>query len=161
MKMKIKNVLFIAFSIILTACSATQEISETDKSSEPEIYVFDDVDKIDSVSTKQDSSTINNINPIPPEEKLPPSTTNDKEQKITAKYIVQVGAFSSKERAQRFVNENQYRTNHKMNISFNNQTNLFVVQLPSFNTREEAEEVRNSIWDIPVFKDAFIITVEE
>ncbi len=159
--MKIKNVLLIVISIIITACSATQEISETDKSGEPDIYVFDDVDKIDSVSTQQDSSTTNNVFPIPPEEKLPPLPTNDKEQKITAKYIVQVGAFSSKERAQRFVNENKNKIEQDMTISFNNHTNLFVVQLPSLNTREEAEQLRNSIWNIPVFKDAFIITLEE
>jgi hypothetical protein len=35
------------------------------------------------------------------------------------------------------------------------------VRLPELDTRDEAEKLRNDLWKIPEFKDAFIITTEE
>lgn len=74
--------------------------------------------------------------------------------------LFKVGAFSSEERAKRFVLENQTKTDWKMSISFSTTVRLYVVQLPPFTTRTEAEKVRNLLWQNDAFRDAFIITVE-
>ncbi|MEW6701117.1 MAG: SPOR domain-containing protein, partial [Bacteroidota bacterium] len=74
------------------------------------------------------------------------------------KFFVQVGAFTSKERAQSFVKENQAKIDYEMSISFRDQVQLYVVLLSPFATREDAESVRNSLRQIASFKDAFIIT---
>ena len=75
-------------------------------------------------------------------------------------FIIQVGAFTSKERAEAFVKENQNKITQKMEISFSNQVQLYVVQLPFLSSREEAEKLRYDLWKIPSFKDAFIKTVD-
>jgi len=149
-----KNILMIAVSVLIFACSASQETSETEQGKEPDIYVFDDVDKVDS-------TIINNVSPVPPEEKIQPAVADNENKNTIEEYIVQLGAFSTKSRAERFITENQNKVNLAMNVSFNSETNLFVVQLPPLDNREDAEKLRNSIWDIPVFNDAFIITKEK
>lgn len=159
MKPKIKSILPFLILIFTAACSTTQQSVETGDQNKPEIYIFDDVEKVDSNLVSDDSIKTKNENPPVLESQQIVDSMNVK-QKIT-KYIVQVGAFSTKQRAEKFVSENQSKINLKMNIGFNNQTNLFVVQLPFFDNRESAENYRNNIWQIPVFKDAFIITIEE
>jgi len=76
------------------------------------------------------------------------------------KFIIQLGAFTTKERADAFINENKSKTELVMNIIYREQIKLFAVQLPPFATKEEAERTRNNLWQVPSFKDSFIITVE-
>lgn len=158
MKPAIKIILF-AITMFAAACSTSQQTAESENQSKPEIYIFDDVEKVDSNIVAEDSIKTENEHPQVLDLKQV-SDSVDIKQKMT-KYIVQVGAFSTKQRADKFVNENQSKLNLRMNITFNNQTNLFVVQLPFFDNRESAENYRNNLWQNPVFKDAFIITIEE
>jgi hypothetical protein len=72
-----------------------------------------------------------------------------------------VGAFTTKERAEQFVKENKSKIPYELTISFSKSVNLFVVQLPSVDTRESAESLRNEIWNLPPFKDAFILTIQK
>jgi len=137
--MKIKIYFYFLIIIIITACSATEQtISTKEEVEEEEIYVFDDIEK-DAVELE------NRI----------------LEETKTLVYIVQVGAFSTKEKAEQFVKENQSKLTQKMSIIFKNDVNLYAVQLPELETREEAERLRNNLWQIPVFSDAFIITIEK
>ncbi len=138
------------------ACSTSQQTMVDEKQKEPEIYVFDDVNKTDSIKTetptKSDSKTEQPkvIEKAVPEIKGTPAPT-------LKKFIVQVGVFTSMDRARSFVKENQSKIAYLLNVSIREADKLFVVRLHPFDSREDAEKVRNNIWQIPEFKDAFII----
>lgn len=141
-----KKILYILFSIsllLLVGCSSSEETTKQEEESEPEIYVFDDVaEEIDTSDTEV------------PEEPvvLEPTDVNQ------TGYFVQVGAFTSRDRAEQFVNENSTKTNYQLNITYSEGVNLYVVQIPPFSTRAEAEKIRNEFWQSGLFKDAFILT---
>lgn len=143
--MKTNLIIILSFTFILfTACSSSEETTTetTQAETQPEVYVFDDVtEPADSINEVKET--------IPPEPVVEPHA---------AKYFVQVGAFTTKERAEQFYNENSSKISYPMNISYSEEVKLFVVQLPAFSTREEAEKVRNELWQTSTFKDAFIVT---
>jgi len=149
MKRKIFSLVLLVFFI--ASCTSTQQSIEENKNQNPEVYVFDNVEKIDTASN----------NAIPFQDSVAAAIPPLEEKIRSQKFIVQVGAFSTKERAERFVSENKSKVEYEMNISHNSNTNLFVVQFPPFDNRETAENVRNKIWKISSFSDVFIITVEE
>jgi cell division protein FtsN len=75
-------------------------------------------------------------------------------------YVVQIGAFTTRERAQRFAEESKQYLPFNVKISFSQQNNLYVVQLADYYTsRSEAESVRNELWKDEKFKDAWILTI--
>ena len=80
---------------------------------------------------------------------------------VEYEFYVQIGAFTSQDRADKFVKENQSKLNYNMDISFSNEVKLWVVRLPVFASREEAEKVRNDLWNSGDFDDAFIVTLEK
>lgn len=140
-----KNIIITLLLFLLlgiTSCSSSGETA-TQESESQDIYIFDDISNYDVVTTEENDQTDSGIN-----------------NQSRGNYIVQVGAFSSEERAKRFVLENQAKSEWKMNISYSNTVRLYVVQLPPFSTREEAEKVRTKLWQLDAFRDAFIITVE-
>jgi hypothetical protein len=47
-----------------------------------------------------------------------------------------------------------------MEYFYSDSVKLWVVQLPPFSNREDAETVRNNLWQMKEFKDAFIVTKE-
>jgi len=148
---KISLLFIIAFSTFLIGCSSTEE--SVKKESEPEIYIFDDVENVDTTKIKilQDvPKKSDSIQTIKEKEII--------EQKPRITYALQLGAFTSKERAEAYVNENQTKLHFMMLVSFNDAIGLFVVKLPPLQTKEEAEKLRNQLWQIPTFKDAFIVT---
>ncbi len=151
--MKIINYCLILITIMFYACASSHETTQTQQipKKEPEVYIFDDAGKIDTAKVEKPKEVVKE--PVSVEKK----ETN---QPVTKKFIVQVGAFTSKERAQIFINENKTKIEQLISITFRDQDKLWLVQLPAFSSREEAEKVRNSIWQIPSFKDAFIITSE-
>jgi len=125
---------------MLWGCSSTTETAKDDTNkNDQEIYVFDDVVNEDTLSTQKDSLISENI------------TSNEK-------FTVQVGAFSSMDKAEKFVKLNQSLIDWKMNITFSSSVNYYVVQLPAFSSRSEAEKVRDQLWKTKIFNDAFILT---
>lgn len=75
-------------------------------------------------------------------------------------YLVQIGAFTTKDKAEKFASDNKSKIKKEIQISYNEQVNLFVVQLsPLFTEKKEAEKLRNELWKDPAFKDAWILTV--
>jgi len=148
---KTRLLFFITFSAFLIGCASTEE--SVKKESEPEIYIFDDVENVDTTQVKllpDVSKKSDSIQTIKEKEII--------EQKPTITYAIQLGAFTSKERAEAYVNENQTKLHFMMLVSFNDAIGLFVVKLPPLQTKEEAEKLRNQLWQIPTFKDAFIVT---
>jgi cell division septation protein DedD len=157
--MRLTNYLLIFLTAFLFACASSQETTHQTQKKEPEVLVFDDVNKNDTTKVEISKQ-------VDPTKQAEPKPEVISPQQITSaapmavKYIVQVGVFTSQERAQSFVNENQSKIVYLMNITLRDTDKRFVVRLKPFATREEAEMVRNNIWQIPAFKDAFIITIE-
>jgi cell division septation protein DedD len=152
--MKLKIILLVIPLVLICACSSSDDTVKNEQTKEPEVYVFDDVSKVDT-SKAEPSKTVETIPEV--KEQMPAKVI---QPSIIKKFIVQVGAFTSKDRADSFVRENQPKIEQKMSIAFSNQVQLYVVQLPPFISREEAEKVRNSLWQITPFKGAFIITTD-
>lgn len=151
--------IFISISIVLfIGCSTSEKTTKQTEKKEPDVYIFDDIEK-DAINL---SDTTKNI-PTVEEVKVEPvkSEPVKTEQKVSVKkFIIQLGAFTTKERAEAFINENKSKTGLTMTIIYRDQIKLFAVQLPPFVTKEEAEKTRNGLWQTPSFKDAFIISVE-
>jgi len=156
----------IVLGVVLSACSSSQSASNP-KPKEQEIYVFDDTNVKDSQNTKETKDTkeikLNKDTVKAVEEKKQIAVTETKESSVQLKgqvFIVQLGAFSSQEKAEKFVSDNKGKLNYEMKITLSETVKLFVVQLPPFATRAEAENVRNKLWETTTFKDAFIVTTE-
>jgi cell division septation protein DedD len=128
-----------AITLIFSACSSQKE---TIKETPPEdIYVFDELPEDDT--------------PVVYEE-LPPASSGA----LSKYYIVQVGAFTTRDKAENFAAEAKAKLKHEVSINYSSEVNLFVVQLePSFADRKDAEAKRNQLWKLKDFKDAWILTV--
>lgn len=136
-----KRIIIIFALILITACSANKEVSQNE---EQDVYVFDS------------QTTADTIPSFPKEIETESQVPN-----INYEYIVQVGAFTTKDRAEQFVKENKSKIPYELIISFSQSVNLFVVQIPAVDSRENAESLRNEIWNLPPFKDAFILTIQK
>lgn len=129
-----KNILIICTILLFTFCSAPQETQK-----ENDVYVFD-----------VETPTENKI-----EEKIIEKPIEIKEE---YEYIVQIGAFSSKEKAEKYATENKQYIYWDYQIFYSNQVGLFVIQLNPINSRTDAEKIRDKCWAEGKLKDAFIIT---
>ncbi len=140
-----KNVsIIILFTIVsIVGCSSSSDtVKEDDQNNSQEIYVFDDVAAEDTLISSTETNTADS------------STVTDS----TPQFIVQVGAFKTKEAAQKFVDSNRSKIDYEMQISYSTIVKLYVIQLPAFDNRMDAETVRNKLWTTNNFRDAFIIT---
>lgn len=156
---------------MLFSCSTLRETSETNENKEPELYVFDDVENIDSTEVQKaekafDDSVKTILDSIHVDQKETDKAMTeeykpeiqDRIQLNIGGYAVQLGAFSSEDRAEEFVKENQSKTVYYLNIFKKASANLFVVQTSPVSTREEADLIRNSLRKNSIFKDAFIVS---
>ena len=153
-----KQYLFILLPLLIAGCSSSSETQKDDGKGEPEFYLFDDVEHIDSVEAAlpiKSEDKKDSVNQNRDESKQHELNEADKKN---GKFIIQLGAFSSKERAESFIRENQDKISYLMTIVRKQQNNLYVVQIPPFENRADAESVRNTLWKIIAFKDAFIVT---
>ncbi|GAB6283417.1 MAG: hypothetical protein STSR0008_21840 [Ignavibacterium sp.] len=130
----------LSISLFLFSCSSTKE--EVKEENQNDVYVFDEVPN-DSLNTEQIEKV-------------------GEEVSINSKsfwYVVQIGAFTTEEKANNFADYSREKLNREIDISFSNDVGLFVVQLKPFQTRKEAETVRNQVWQMSDYKDAFILTI--
>ena len=121
--------------VLFIGCSALQP--KTDD--ENQVYIFDEV----------------------PEEKTIDVQKTEELQKLNSTYyIVQIGAYTSEEKANEFAEISRTKTNYKCSVVYNENLKLHLVQIiPFFKSRTEAEEVRNNLWKLSEFVDAWIVTV--
>ena len=151
---------FVFFIIFTLACSSSKEATSDTNSSDQEVYVFDDVSDVNDVPEESTTTAISHeaievsatqkvVTP-PPTPALPPQLVEDG-------YVVQVGAFSTKEKAENFLRDAENKIKYKLSIIQSEKSGFFVVQLSPFESREAAEKARNELWTIPKFKDAFIV----
>ena len=108
-----------------------------EKPEEDEIYVFDEVP----------------IDDVPADEVESPE--------IKRTYIIQIGAFSSKENADKFAEESTMLLSEEIEVDFNERISMYVVTLSRvFNSREAALYERNKLWQFNQFRDAWLREVK-
>jgi hypothetical protein len=74
-------------------------------------------------------------------------------------FIIQIGAFTSKQNAESFAEESRIKLNEEVSVTYSSDVNLFVVRLDKeFKIKKEAEKVRDQIRKNDEFKDTWIIT---
>ena len=154
--MNLKLLLVFGLLIIFTvACSSSKESASDTNSNEQEVYIFDDVSEVDNEAISHEAVEVTTTEKV--ESPTPVAPNEQVSHIVEGGYTVQVGAFSTKEKAENFLRDVNSKIDYNLNIINSNKSGLFVVQLPIFNSRAEAEKVRNELWNIPQFSDAFIV----
>ncbi len=140
----IKNKYLLSFllfiALILNSCSSTKE--EVKEENKNDVYVFDEI-PTDSLNTEQIERVGEEV------------SINSK----TFRYVVQIGAFTTEDKANEFADYSRNKLNREIDFTFSNDVGLFVVQLKPFPTRKEAETIRNQLWQMTDYEDAFILTI--
>jgi cell division septation protein DedD len=109
-------------------------------------------------TTSKENNTNSNdyiFDEVPPEDyytfESPPEIEN-------ADYIVQIGAFSTLDRAKHFADVSRQRLQKDIKVNYNQKKNLYAVQIhPPFNLKTEAENFRNELWKLEEYNDAWIV----
>ena len=143
----------ILFSLLLSACSSTQQTTQTKTEPKDSLYVFDKV-------------PVDTTKPVILSKEAAPAEESQNIQNIqniqTPYYLVQIGAFTSKDRAQEFVDKTQSLLNQQVKITLNPDINLFVVRLAKiYTTHDNAEKVKDNLRQQEAFKDAWVVTVDK
>ena len=133
----VRSILIVLTYFLITACTTSQQTSDDEK----QIYIFDEV---------------------PEEKTIEAPTTGEYPSLTEAYYVVQIGAYSNEEKANEFAEISRAKTNYKCSVVYSESLKLHLVQIiPFFKSRTEAEEVRNNLWKLPEFVDAWIVTVNK
>ncbi len=128
------SVLFI-FTLLIS-CTASQDSTGEDK-----IYVFDDIPKENTIEAPK-TGEYPNLN--------------------QTYYVVQIGAFTTKEKAESFAEMSKSKIKNEIDITYSDPVKLYVVQItPFYKSKKEAELVRDEIKLNPEFNDAWIVTVNK
>ena len=139
---KLAGIIFSFVVILLLPSCASKEVTKDNTPPKDTVYVFDQVS----------TDTI--------KKQLPPPVEYSTIQ--TPYYLVQIGAFSTRDKAESFSGIAKTKLNYEMTIKYNDVIKLFVVQLsPPFVSRPEAEKVRNDIKQYKEYNDAWIVTVDK
>jgi len=119
-------------------CSSSDETTKNEEEkSEDELYIFDAV----------------------PIDDTPTSEIEQKE--IQRNYVIQIGAFSSKENADKFAEESKVLLSEEVKVDFNERISMYVVTLSRiFGSRTAALNQRNKIWRYNQFSDAWLREVK-
>lgn len=156
---------FSACSIFQSGEKEDQQNTGSNDSSE-EVYVFDEVSEkdVDSKNVKKATKEVEKVNSedtsINTEDVFDESVVNN-ENKIknsTNKFYLQLGAFSTLKRAEKFVNDNNSQINLVLSIIYDPNTALYTVRSSAYNTKPEVEKIKNDFWRMNLYKDAFIVT---
>jgi cell division septation protein DedD len=137
--LKRKLILLLLFPLMnLMSCSSSiEQTREEETPGDEGVYVFDRV--------PEDTSTVH------------PAENYTSQQKY---YSIQIGAFTTKERAEKFAEESKSALSKEVLVMYNAEVNLFVVQLKNhFKSKDEAEKVRNDLRANEKYKDAWVVTV--
>ena len=123
----------------LFSCSSskkTQDSKQEEKSTDS-IYIFDE---------------------IPPEDLFEFESPTPKPADV---YVIQIGAFSSFEKAKDFADKSWTKLDKKIKVEFKESKNLYVVWIyPPFQDKESAIKYRSEIQKSGEFSDAWIVKIE-
>ncbi len=135
MKIIIYSSCFIYLILFFSGCSSSEE--STKKETADSTYVFDEVPESDIITFDT------------PETKY-----------ADVLYVIQIGAFTTKDKAEEFANQSKAQIGKNVKVSFSQRVNLYVVHIdPPYKSKAEAESVRNSLWQLNGFQDAWIVTI--
>jgi cell division protein FtsN len=127
-------IILLLVSLIFYACSSSEESATKEKTNGNDIYVFDEIPE-------------NNT-----------AEENNNTNKMSYVYLIQIGAFESKINAEEFTAKSELKLGEKLDVTFNDEEKLYVVRFRRvFSTRNEAEKIRNELWQTEDFRDAWII----
>jgi cell division septation protein DedD len=74
-------------------------------------------------------------------------------------YIIQIGAFSTLERAKEFSELSRVKLKKDIKVEFEENKKLYMVQIfPYYNDKKKAEAYRTDLLQFEEFKDAWIVT---
>ena len=133
--------LLISFSIfVVTGCSSSNEQTKDENEIQKEEYVFD--------ASGVDSTT----HPVAVQTDVPKTESSKK-------FIVQIGAFTTKDRAEEKASDAKRKLSREVIVSYSDEFKLYVVQLLPFATKAEAESVKKRLWVSKDYKDAFIVVI--
>lgn len=122
--------------LVLTSCSSLKLADD-----EKQVYIFDEI----------------------PEDQTIEAPENGEYPNISSSYyVVQIGAYTTDEKANSFAEIGRTKTNYKCSVVYSENLKLHLVQIiPFFKNREEAEKVRDNLRQLKEFSDAWIITVNK
>ncbi len=133
----IRTLLILSIYLIIYGCTTSQQSAENEK----QIYIFDEV---------------------PVEKTIEAPKTGEYPSINETYYVVQIGAFTTEEKAKSYAELSRSKTNYKYSVIYSESIKLHLVQvIPFFKSRTEAEEVRNNLWKLQEFVDAWIVTVNK
>jgi cell division septation protein DedD len=128
----LKFIFLFVISFLLVACSSAEKTVKEKKTDDT--YVFDEV---------------------PPEDFYTFATPVEKSNAV---YVVQIGAFSTLDRAKQFADKSRLQLQKDIKVNFNNRNKLYVVQIhPPFNSKSEAENYRDELWKSDDYRDAWVL----
>jgi cell division septation protein DedD len=135
-----KNIIHISIAALLLliffSCTPAEETAKKE-----EVYVFDEV---------------------PVENTITPPPTGEYPVLTETYYVVQIGAFTTKDRAENFAESSRKKVLNEIGISYSETVNLYVVQIvPFYRSRQEAEMVRDNLRQSSDFNDAWIVTINK
>ncbi len=111
--------ILILFSV---SCSSSKQNTEEERGDNG-VYVFDEVPFDDT------------------------PTIEIEQKEINRKYVIQIGAFSSKENADKFAEESKIILSENVKVDYNERISLYVITLTRiFNSRTMAVNKRNELW---------------
>ncbi len=136
MKSIIISVIIIFIGTFFICCTTSQQ-----SSGEDQVYVFDDIPKENTIDAPK-TGEYPNLN--------------------QTYYVVQIGAFTTKEKAESFSEMSKTKLKNNISITYSDAVKLYVVQItPFYKAKKEAELVRDEIRINPEFSDAWIVTVNK
>ena len=136
MKSIITSVIIIFIGTFFISCTTSQQ-----SSGEDQVYVFDDIPKENTIDAPK-TGEYPNLN--------------------QTYYVVQIGAFTTKEKAETFSEMSKTKLKNNISITYSDAVKLYVVQItPFYKSKKEAELVRDEIKLNSEFSDAWIVTINK
>ena len=134
---KLLPILLLPLLHFISCSSSIEQTREEETPGDEGVYIFDQV--------PEDTSTVRS-----------PENYNSPRKY----YLVQIGAFTTKDRAESFAEEGRDILSKEILVMYNADVNLFVVQLKNhFKNKEDAEKARNDLRSNEKYKDAWVVTI--
>lgn len=170
-----KIISFFVLLFTISACSLFQETTSYDeievngdKENTEEVYVFDETSEVvtePKTSTEEIakveaavSETISETKDETPDVYNEPTSSNETNQYYSEQFYLQLGAFSTLQRAERFTSNVSSNVPFPLSVIYNSTISLYVVRSSPYDTRGEVEAVRDDFRRRNIYKDAFIVT---
>jgi len=138
--MTTSKIIFLSFLPIMSfliSCSSSEETQRETNQETDTVYVFDEIPPEDIFKFESPAPEVADV------------------------YVIQIGAFSSFDRAKEFADKSWNKLNKEIKVEYKAIKNLYVVWIyPPFQDKESALRFREEIQKDVEFNDAWIVTIE-